>query len=190
MLEGEEEEKDILEELQDTVEDPSTPEVEEREEKNVIRNTRSGMTGSQLAQARTKDHKMSLVIIVAIVNHREDLKGKNLLDITLETLRRRREQEVLVQRDTTGEREVQTDKEIEETTTATEEIIEVDMTVETIALTDKKEENTHLTDKTEEITAQDTDKIDMKTEEETGGSIHLKKAEGILVTGEGDAKGP
>ena len=67
----------------------------------------------------------------------------------------------------------------------------MDMIVETIALTDKEEENTHLTDKTEEIIAQDTDKIDMKTEEETGGSIHLKKAEGTLVTtGEGDAKGP
>ena len=62
------------------------------------------------------------------------------------------------------------------------------MTAETIALTDRKEENTHLTDKTEEIITQD--KEDMKTEEETGGSIHLKKAEGILVTGEGDAKGP
>ena len=66
------------------------------------------------------------------------------------------------------------------------------MTVETTVLTGRKEENTHLTDKTEEITAQDKDidKIDMKTEEEIGGSIHLKKAEGILVTGEGDAKGP
>ena len=65
------------------------------------------------------------------------------------------------------------------------------MIVETTALTDKEEENTHLTGKTEEIIAQDTDKIDMKTEEETGGSIHLKKAEGILVTtDEGDAKGP
>ena len=65
------------------------------------------------------------------------------------------------------------------------------MKVENIALTDKEEENTHLIDKTEEITAQDTDKIDMKTEEETGGSTHLKKAEGILVTtDEGDAKGP
>ena len=67
------------------------------------------------------------------------------------------------------------------------------MTVETTALTGRKEENTHLTDKTEEIIAQDkeTDKIDMKTEEETGGSIHLKKAEGVLVTtDEGDAKGP
>ena len=65
------------------------------------------------------------------------------------------------------------------------------MIVETTAQTDKEGENTHQTDKTEEITAQDTDKIDMKTEEETGGSIHLKKAEGILVTtDEGDAKGP
>ena len=66
------------------------------------------------------------------------------------------------------------------------------MTVETTALTGRKEESTHLTDKIEEIIAQDkeTDKIEMKTEEETGGSTHLMKAEGIQVTGEGDAKGP
>ena len=111
MVEAEEEEEekeilDIVEGPQATVEGPFTPKVEEEEEKNVTRNTRSGMTGSQLAQVRTKDHKMSLVSIVAIVNHREDPKGKNLLDIILRTLRRRREQEVLVQRDTTGEREV------------------------------------------------------------------------------------
>ena len=67
----------------------------------------------------------------------------------------------------------------------------MDMKVENIALTDKEEENTHLIDKTEEITAQDTDKIDMKTEEETEESTHLKKAEGTLfTTGEGDGKGP
>ena len=110
MVEAEEEEKDTLETVegpQDIVEDPFTPEVVEGEEKIVTRNTRSGMTGNQLAQARKKDHKMSLVITAAIVNHREDLKGKNLQDITLENLlRRKREQEVLVQRDTTGEREV------------------------------------------------------------------------------------
>ena len=110
MVEAEEEEEekeilDIVEGPQATVEGPFTPKVEEEEEKNVTRNTRSGMTGSQLAQVRTKDHKMRLVNTVAIVNHREDPKGKNLLDITLETLRRR-EQEVLVQKDTTGEREV------------------------------------------------------------------------------------
>ena len=52
------------------------------------------------------------------------------------------------------------------------------MTVETTALTGRKEESTHLTDKTEEIIVQDkeTDKIDMKIEEETGRSTHLKKA--------------
>ena len=107
MVKAEEEEKEILGIMgpQATVEDPFTIKAEEKEEKNVIRNTRSGMTGSQLAQVRTKDHKMRLVNTVAIVNHREDPKGKNLLDITLETLRRR-EQEVLVQKDTTGEREV------------------------------------------------------------------------------------
>ena len=80
-----------------------------------------------------------------------------------------------------------------EITIAAEETIEVAMIAETIALTGRKEESTHLTDKIEEIIAQDkeTDKIEMKTEEETGGSIHLKKAEGILVTtDEGDAKGP
>ena len=66
------------------------------------------------------------------------------------------------------------------------------MTVETTALTGRKEESTHLTDKIEEIIAQDkeTDKIDMKIEEETGRSTHLMKAEGTQVTGEGDAKGP
>ena len=68
----------------------------------------------------------------------------------------------------------------------------MDMIVETIALTDKEEEeNTPLTDKTEETIVQGTDKIDMKAEQEIGGSIHLKKAEGTLVTtDEGDAKGP
>ena len=110
MVEAEEEEKDTLDTVggpQDTVEDPFTPEVVEGEEKIVTRNTRSGMTGNQLAQARKKDHKMSSVITAATVNHREDLKGKNLQDIILENLlRRKREQEVLVQRDTTGEREV------------------------------------------------------------------------------------
>ena len=106
---AEEEEKDILDTVGGalvTVEDPSTPEVEEKEEKIELRNTRSGMNGSQQVQAGTEDHKMNPVTIAAIMNHREDLKGKNLLDITPETLRRRREQEVLVQRDTTGEREV------------------------------------------------------------------------------------
>ena len=57
---------------------------------------------------------------------------------------------------------------------------------------DRKEESIHLTDKEEESTAQDKeiDKIDMKTEQETGKNIHLMKTEGTQVTGEGDAKGP
>ena len=108
MVKAEEEEKEILGIMgpQATVEDPFTIKAEEKEEKNVIRNTRSGMTGRQLAQVRKKDHKMNLVSTAAIVKHRQDPRGRNLLDIILRTLRRRREQEALVQRDTTGEREV------------------------------------------------------------------------------------
>ena len=66
------------------------------------------------------------------------------------------------------------------------------MTVENTVLTGRKEESIHLTDKAEEITAQDKeiDKIDMKTEQETGRNIHLMKTEGTQVTGKGDAKGP
>ena len=66
------------------------------------------------------------------------------------------------------------------------------MMIEITVLTDRKEESIHLTDMEEESTAQDkeTDKTDMRTEQEIGKNIHLMKAEGTQVTGEGDAKGP
>ena len=107
MVEVEEEEKDILGELQDIAEVPSTTEIVKGEEKLETRNTRSGMTGSQLAQVEEEDLKMSTVTTAATVNHRADPKGKNLQGTTQESLlRRKRELEVLVQRDIIEEREV------------------------------------------------------------------------------------
>ena len=107
VLKVKEEEKDILEELQDIVEDPSTIEIVKGEEKLETGNTRSGMTGSQLAQAEEEDLKMSTVTTAATVNHRADPKGKNLQGTTQESLlRRKRELGVLVQIDIIEEKEV------------------------------------------------------------------------------------
>ena len=65
------------------------------------------------------------------------------------------------------------------------------ITLEGEAQTGKIEENIVLTDMIEETTAQDIDKIDKTAGQETGGTTHLKKAEGTLVTtDEGDAKRP
>ena len=76
-------------------------------EKLETRNTRSGMTGSQLAQVEEEDLKMSTVTTAATVNHRADPKGKNLQGTTQESLlRRKRELGVLVQIDIIEEREV------------------------------------------------------------------------------------
>ena len=109
MVEAEEEEKDILDTVggpQDIVEDPFTTEIVEGEEKPMTRNTRSGMTGNQLAQVEEKDHKMSSVTTAVTVNHKADPKGKNLQGTTQESLlRRKRELEVPVQIDTIEEKE-------------------------------------------------------------------------------------
>ena len=107
VLKVKEEEKDILEELQDIVEDPSTIEIVKGEEKLETGNIRSGMTGSQLAQAEEEDLKMNTVITVATVKHRADPKGENLQGITQKSLlRRKRELGVLVQIEIIEEREV------------------------------------------------------------------------------------
>ena len=73
----------------------------------------------------------------------------------------------------------------------TEESTEVVITLGEEAQTDKTEENTAQIDITEEIIALDTGRIDRTADPGTEGIIHLKKAEGTLVTiDEGDAKGP
>ena len=72
-----------------------------------------------------------------------------------------------------------------------EESTEVVITLGEEAQTDKIEENIVQIDMIEETTAQDIDKTDKIAGLETGGTTHLKKAEGTLVTtDEGDAKGP
>ena len=107
VVEVEEEEKDILGEPQDIAEVPFTTEIVEGEEKPMTRNTRSGMTGNQLAQVEEKDHKMSSVTTAVTVNHKADPKGKNLQGTTQESLlRRKRELGVLVQIDIIEEKEV------------------------------------------------------------------------------------
>ena len=107
MLEGEEEEKDILEELQDTVEDPSTTETVKGEEMLETGSIRSGMTGKQLVQAEEEDPRMSTVTLVPIVRHKADPKGESHLGTTQKgLLRRKRELEVLAQIEIIEEREV------------------------------------------------------------------------------------
>ena len=69
MVEVEEEEKDILGELQDIAEAPSTTEIVKGEEKLETGNIRSGMTGSQLVQAGEEDPKMNIVTSAPTVNH-------------------------------------------------------------------------------------------------------------------------
>ena len=72
-----------------------------------------------------------------------------------------------------------------------EESTEVVITLGEEAQTDKTKENTAQIDMTEEITALDTGRTDRIADPETEEIIHLKKAEGTLVTtDEGDAKGP
>ena len=107
VLKVKEEEKDILEELQDIAEDPSTIEIVKGEEKLETGNIRSGMTGSQLVQAEEEDPKMNTVIIVPIVKHRADPKGESHQGtIQKGLLRRKRELGVLAQIEIIEEREV------------------------------------------------------------------------------------
>ena len=73
----------------------------------------------------------------------------------------------------------------------TEESTEVVITLVEEAQTDRTEENTAQIDITEEIIALDTGRIDRTADPGIEEIIHLKKAEGTLVTiDEGDAKGP
>ena len=95
---------EIVEGHQDTAEDP-IPKVREREEMIMIEITRNGMIGNQLEQAKARDHRMNIVTTVVTVTLRKNLREENPQGTTLETLRirKRKEQEVLVKRDTIGE---------------------------------------------------------------------------------------
>ena len=130
---------------------------------------------------------------VPVVNPKEGVGGKNHQAITpRDSQKLKREIGALAWTGIIEEKGVWKDTETAETTIMEEEIKGVDMKAEIIVLTGMKEGNTHLTDMEEENIAQDreTGRTDMKTEQETGKNIHLMKAEGTQVTGEGDAKGP
>ena len=105
MVEAEEEVEDlqdIVEEPQDTAEDPPIPKIGEREEMNMTETTRNGMIGKQLVQVKARDHRKNTVIIVITVTLRKNLREENPQGTTLKTLRKRKEQEVPVRRDTIG----------------------------------------------------------------------------------------
>ena len=97
--------QDIVEEPQATAEDPPIPKIGEREERNMTETTRNGMIGNQLVQVKARDHRTNIVITVVTVTLRKNLREENPQGTTLETLRirKRKEQEVLVKRDTIGE---------------------------------------------------------------------------------------
>ena len=95
--------QDIVEEPQATAEDPPIPKIGEREERNMTETTRNGMIGNQLVQVKARDHRTNIVITVVTVTLRKNLREENPQGTTLETLRKRKEQEALVKRDTIGE---------------------------------------------------------------------------------------
>ena len=166
------------------------------------KNTRTGMLHRQLDPVRERRlKKMSpggTEIIVIIVSPRRILRieiplGTSPKTMRLGSMKRGRELEAQVPevKDTTEGTEAWKDKETEETTMKTEESTEVVITLGEEAQTDKTEENTAQIDITEEIIALDTGRIDRTADPGTEEIIHLKKAEGTLVTiDEGDAKGP
>ena len=94
--------QDIVEEPQDTAKDPPIPKIGEREEMNMTETTRNGMIGKQLVQVKARDHRKNTVIIVITVTLRKNLREENPQGTTLKTLRKRKEQEVPVRRDTIG----------------------------------------------------------------------------------------
>ena len=162
------------------------------------RNTNTGMLHRQLDPAKGKSlKKMSLggiriIVEKTIMSPRRNLRIEMLLDIILGTLKIGKEQEaqVLEVRDITEGIEAWIDRVVEETTMMTEESIEVVTTLVEEAQIYRTEENTAQIDITEEIIALDTGRIDRTADPGTGEIIHLKKAEGTLVTDEGDAKRP
>ena len=105
MVEAEEEVEDlqdIVEEPQDTAEDPSIPKIGEKEEMDMTVTIRNGMIGKQLVLVKARDHKKNSVNTVATVTHKKNLKEESPQGITQKTLKKRKGQEVPVRRDTIG----------------------------------------------------------------------------------------
>ena len=105
MVEAEEEVEDlqdIVEEPQDTAEDPPIPKIGEKEEMDMTVTIRNGMIGKQLVLVKARDHKKNSVNTVATVTHRKNLREESPQGTTQKTLKKRKGQEVPARRDTIG----------------------------------------------------------------------------------------
>ena len=96
---------EIVEEHQDTAEDPIITKVREKEKMIMTEITRNGMIGNQLEQAEARGHRTNLVTIAVTVTLMKNQREENPQGTIPENLRirKRKEQEVLVKRDTVEE---------------------------------------------------------------------------------------